>query len=113
MPVYTNDTREPLEDQPLRSGQGAAGQAILRRDLVVVDQYEEYEHAVDWRRARRLKSIEAVPVMVGDRPIAALVIRFYSATPVPGPDEHRILRLLAAQAAPALEAWRLYGTTRL
>src|SRR5712691_11188865 len=60
MPVYTNDTREPLEDQPLRAGQGAAGQAILSRDLVVVDKYEEYEHAVDWGRARRLKSIEAV-----------------------------------------------------
>src|SRR5947209_9125767 len=113
MPVYTNDTREPLEDQPLRSGQGAAGQAILRRDLVVVDKYDEYEHAVDWGRARRLKSIEAVPLMVGDRPIGALVIRFYSARHVPGPGEHRILKLLAAEAAPALEAARLYATTTL
>jgi PAS domain S-box-containing protein len=113
MPVYTNDTREPLEDQPLRSGQGAAGQAILLRDLVVVDRYDQYEHAIDWSRARNLQSIEAVPLMVGDRPIGALVIRFYSARHVAGPDEHRILKLLAAEAAPALEAARLYATTTL
>jgi PAS domain S-box-containing protein len=113
MPVYSTDTRQPAEDRPLRVGQGAAGQAVLRGDVVVVDEYAGFEHAVDWALARELKSVEAVPLMVGDRSIGALVIRFYSARHTPGPDENRILKLLAAQAAPALEAARLYATTTL
>ena len=113
VPVYSTDTRQPAEDQPLRVGQGAAGQAVLRGDLVVVEDYAGFEHAVDWALARELKSVEAVPLMVGDRSIGALVIRFYSAPHTPGPDEDRILKLLAAQAAPALEAARLYATTTL
>jgi PAS domain S-box-containing protein len=113
MPVYSNDSRQPVDDQPLRLGQGAAGQAVLRRELVVIDDYDQFAHSVAWARARRLKSIDAVPLMVGDRCIGALVIRFYAAPHVPGPDEERVLKLLAAQAAPALEAARLYATTTL
>ena len=113
MPLYSNDWRQPVDDQPLHIGQGAAGQAVLRRELVVVDDYEQFEHAVGWARARHLKSVAAVPLMVGERCIGALVIRFYSAPHVPAPDEDRVLKLLAAQAAPALEAARLYATTTL
>jgi PAS domain S-box-containing protein len=51
--------------------------------------------------------------MVDDRPIGALVIRFYAERPLAGPDEDRILGLLAAQAAPALEAARLYAASTL
>ena len=113
MPLYSNDWRQPLDDEPLRIGQGAAGQAILRRDLVLVEDYQQFEHAVGWARARQLKSVAAVPLMVGERCIGALVIRFYSALHVPVHDEDRVLKLLAAQAAPALEAARLYATTTL
>src|SRR5437868_10963800 len=64
MPVFSNDPRQPIEDQPLRPGQGAAGQAVQRRAPVVVDDYEHYPHAVAWGIARQLKSVEAVPLMV-------------------------------------------------
>jgi PAS domain S-box-containing protein len=113
MPVYTNDTRQPLEDQPLRAGQGAAGQAVFRRETVIVDDYDHYPHAVAWGLARRLKAVEAVPLLLGERPVGALVVRFYSERHKLGADEDRMLKLLAAQAAPALEAARLYATTSL
>lgn len=113
MPVFSNDPRQPVADQPLRSGQGAAGQAVQSRAPVVVDDYQNYEHAVAWGIARQLKSVEAVPLMVGDRPIGALVVRFYERRRVLGADEERLLLLLAAQVAPALEAARLYATSTL
>jgi GAF domain-containing protein len=113
MPVYTNDKRSPLDDQPLRAGQGAAGQAVLRRETVVIDDYDTFEHAVAWALDRKLRAVEAVPLMLGERPVGALVIRFYSQRHKLGPDEDTILKLLAAQAAPALEAARLYATTSL
>jgi PAS domain S-box-containing protein len=113
MPVYTNDRRHPVEDQPLRAGQGAAGQAVLRREMVVVDNYEDFPHAVAWALERRLRAVEAVPLMLGEQPVGALVVRFYSQRHKLGPEEDRILKLLADQAAPALEAARLYATTSL
>ena len=113
MPVFSNDPRRAFDDHPLKEGQGAAGQAVARRESVVVNDYEHWEHAVDWAIAGGLKSIEAVPLMVADRPIGALVVRFYSRRTKVGPDHERVLKLLAAQAAPALEAARLYATSTL
>ena len=113
MPVFSNDPRQPTEDQPLKLGQGAAGQAVQSRQPVVVADYDNYAHAVAWGLARQLKSVEAVPLMVGDRPIGALIVRFYDRQRVLGDDEERLLLLLAAQVAPALEAARLYATSNL
>src|SRR5229473_1772436 len=76
MPVFSNDPRQPIEDQPLKLGQGAAGQAVQSRQPVVVEDYEDYAHAVAWGTARQLKSVEAVPLMIrrptdwcADRPL--------------------------------------------
>src|ERR1700730_11244254 len=114
-PVYSNDPHQPVEehDQPLRPGEGAAGQAVLHRRPIVVDDYEHWENAVAWGIARGLKSVEAVPLMVGDRSIGALIVRFYTERRVLGVDEERMLLLLAAQVAPAWEAARLYATSNL
>jgi PAS domain S-box-containing protein len=113
MPVFSNDPRQPIYDQPLRLGEGAAGQAVQRRQPVVVDDYETYAHAVPWGVAQELKSVEAVPLMVGDRPIGALIVRFYVNQRVLRADEEKMLLLLAAQVAPALEAARLYATSNV
>ena len=102
-----------MSDRPLHAGEGAAGQAIKLRRTVVVDDYVHFEQAVPWGVERGLKSVEAVPLMLDDRPIGALVIRFYSQRPATGADEARTLDLLAALAAPALEAARLYASSRL
>src|ERR1700694_5426156 len=74
-PVYSNDPRQAIEDQPLRPGQGAAGQAVLHRRPIVVDDYAQWEHAVAWGVARGLRSVEAVPLMVGERSVGALIVR--------------------------------------
>jgi PAS domain S-box-containing protein len=113
VPAYSNDPRQPIEDQPLLPGQGAAGLAVQQRRPVVVADYEHWENAVDWGVALGIKSVEAVPLMVGDRSVGALIVRFYNEPRVLGPDEERILLLLAAQVAPALEAARLYATSNL
>jgi len=110
VPVYSNDTHVPSEDVPLRPGQGAAGQAVLHHQPVQVPDYPHYEHAVEWSSTHELLSAEAVPLLVGDRSVGALVVRFYHPVRL-GPDEERILSLLAAQLAPALEAARLYATS--
>src|SRR5260370_17837703 len=36
MPVFSNDPRQPVADQPLRLGQGAAAQALQRPDPSVL-----------------------------------------------------------------------------
>src|SRR5215831_6688819 len=113
LPVYSNDPRQRVSDRPLRAGEGAAGQAIELRRTVVVDDYARFEQAVPWGIERGLKSVEAVPLMLDDGPIGALVIRFYGQRPITGADEARILDLLAALAAPALEAARLYASSEL
>jgi PAS domain S-box-containing protein len=113
MPVYSNDPRQAEADQPLRLGEGAAGQAVLHREPIVVDDYARYEHAVEWFVVQRLKSVEAVPLMIAERPIGVLVVRFYTRRRARGVVQQRVLELLAAQAAPALEAARLYATTTL
>jgi PAS domain S-box-containing protein len=113
LPVYTNDARQPLSDRPLRAGEGATGQAVEQRRLVVVDDYAHYPHAIEWGIASGLKSCEAVPLLVAGQAIGALVVRFYGERPMTGADEERILSLLAALAAPALEAARLYASSTL
>jgi PAS domain S-box-containing protein len=112
-PVYSNDSRQPLDDFPLRLGEGAVGQAMRRRQPIVVEDYPGWEHAIAVGIERGLKSAEAVPLMVSDRPIGALIVRFYSERRVLAADEDRRLALLAAQVAPALEAARLYAASSL
>jgi PAS domain S-box-containing protein len=113
LPVYSDDPRQPPNDRPLRAGEGAAGQAIELRRTFVVDDYAHFEQAIALGLAHGLKSVQAVPLMLDDRPIGALVVRFYGERPVTGADEARTLELLATLAAPALEAARLYASSRL
>ena len=113
IPVYSNDPRLTVEDHPLRAGEGAAGQAVARRETIVVDDYASFEHKADFAVRRGIKSVEAVPLLLAGQIIGALVIRFYSERPMTRADEERILGLLAALAAPALEAARLYASSRL
>src|SRR5258707_7846565 len=47
MPVFSNDPVQREQDnQPLAAGQGAAGQAVQQRKVVLVDDYPNYPHAV-------------------------------------------------------------------
>jgi len=113
LPAYSNDPRQPVEAQPLLPGQGAAGLAVQHRRPIVVEDYAHWDNAVEWCVGLGVKSVEAVPLMVGDRSVGALTVRFYNERRDLGPDEERILVLLAAQIAPALEAARLDAASSL
>ena len=111
VPIYVNDPRAD-DAAPIRVGEGAAGQAIQHRQPLVVDNYPDWEHAIAWAVRRDLKAVMAAPLLVADRAIGALVVRFYRPRPARA-DQERTLALLAAQVAPALEAARLYATSRV
>jgi signal transduction histidine kinase len=108
LPVYSNDERATTPDQPLAAGRGEAGLALSRREPVTVADYAAWEHGLPWAAARGLRAAAAVPLMVADQAIGALVARFYSQRTIEPEDVHT-LSLLAAQMAPALEAARLYA----
>ncbi|HLQ60696.1 MAG TPA: GAF domain-containing protein [Candidatus Acidoferrales bacterium] len=90
----------------IRVGRGAQGRAFATRSPVVVDDYPRWPHRSVEGRRMRVQSALAVPLMVHDRPVGCLGVlttrtrRFTS-------DEERLLTLLAAQVAPALESARL------
>ncbi|GAC1322292.1 MAG: hypothetical protein NVSMB2_19530 [Chloroflexota bacterium] len=113
MPVFTNDPHQETREQPLRLDEGAAGKALARREPVLIDDYPHWEHAVSWAIRRNLQAVQAVPLMVGERPIGALVVRFYTPRKRRVEDNAWLLSALATQIAPALEAARLYAASNL
>src|SRR5438552_3818705 len=82
--------RSPIDDRPLQLGEGAAGLAMERRQAVVVTNYQSWENGLASFKKRQLQAAEAVPLLVADRAIGALVVRFYSLHEV-SPREEEIL----------------------
>lgn len=88
-------------------GQGALGVAFQARSPVVVEDYARWHNAQDWALERGMKSVVAVPLLAGDRRVGSLAVHS-DAKHLFTPDDVRLLTLMAAQVAPALEAARLY-----
>jgi signal transduction histidine kinase len=110
-PIYSSDAREALPEPPIPIGMGAAGQALLRGQLVRVDDYLNWPHAGKWAAANGVRSAMAVPLQVADRRTGAMSVRTY--VPRSWTDEDaQTLLLVAAQIGPALEAARLHERTR-
>ncbi len=109
-PLYASDARRLSSYPPTPLGLGTTGYALQRREPVVVDDYQSWEHALPWFREAGVQATMAVPLMVADRAIGALGVRFYS-THTLTPDELHTLLLLAAQIGPVLEAARLHAAT--
>lgn len=102
-----NGPRAIRPNPPLRAGEGVTGQAFRRQQPVVVEDYPSSDLAVPWIVRRGVKAAAAIPVLVGDRPLGALVVR--SNSPRKFREEHiQALTLLAAQVGPVIEASRLY-----
>ncbi|HEX6349023.1 MAG TPA: GAF domain-containing protein [Candidatus Dormibacteraeota bacterium] len=89
-------------------GEGAVGQVFATGSTVVVPDYPEWEHRLEWSVRMGHKSILAVPLVAGDRTVGAMVARFMERREFDG-DEIQVLTLLAAQVAPILEAARLHA----
>ena len=109
--VYSSDAVDGFPEPAIAAGAGAAGQALLRGEPIVVDDYANWPHAGAWAAARQVQSAVAVPLLVGDRCTGAMSVRSY-ALRTWMPDDVHTLRLLATQIAPILEAARLYDRTR-
>ena len=93
--------------RPIKPGEGTAGIAFQRGEPVTVEDYPTWEHAVPDAVNRGMKSVVAMPLLVRDTPVGALTVSFTSPRRFVTYDL-RILRLLCAQVAPALEAARLH-----
>jgi diguanylate cyclase (GGDEF)-like protein len=91
----------------LRSGEGAAGSAFERRELVVVDDYALWPRAAPVSRDF-VKSAMAAPLLVGDRAVGAVAV-MSSATRAFSEEQRQLLSLLASEVAPTLEVGRLFG----
>ncbi|MEP7105377.1 MAG: ATP-binding protein [Chloroflexota bacterium] len=84
------------------SAASSTGSAVIVRD------YGTWEHRLDWSVALGHKSMLAVPLLLQDRTVGALVARFTERREFDG-DELQVLALIAAAVAPVLEAARLHG----
>jgi len=110
-PVYSSDSGETRPEPLIPRGEGAAGQAVLLGEPVLVDDYMSWPHAGVWAVGNGVRAALAVPLQVADRRTGAISVRAYAPRHWTA-DEVQTLTLLAAQIAPALEAARLYERTR-
>lgn len=92
----------------VKVGEGAAGIAFRDAAALVVEDYPSWEHAIKESIPRGLKTVAAVPLIVGSQPVGALTVSFNRTRRLTN-DELRLLTLIATQVAPALEAARLHG----
>jgi diguanylate cyclase (GGDEF)-like protein/PAS domain S-box-containing protein len=106
-PLYSNDPRALSADTPLKLGQGIIGRAFAQREPVVVDDYRLWPQALALATSRGLRSALAVPLVVAERAVGALIVRSYTQRNYTVEDIN-VLSLLAASLAPALEAARLF-----
>ena len=98
----TSDVPEPA----VAAGEGAIGRCFVSGQPVVVNDYQGWDAAQPVSASRGMRAAMAVPLLCEDRAIGALGVWTYQARAF-GPDESRLLTLLAAQLAPALESARL------
>jgi PAS domain S-box-containing protein len=105
--IILADTFKRPFPRPVKVGEGTAGIAFQRGEPVIVEDYVHWEHAVPDAINRGMKSVIAMPLLVRDSPVGALTVSF-TTTRKFATDELRLLRLLCAQVAPALEAARLH-----
>jgi diguanylate cyclase (GGDEF)-like protein/PAS domain S-box-containing protein len=92
----------------LRLGEGIAGQTAQRRQVVVVEDYATWEHAIPVGVEHGVRSALAAPLLVADRLIGVLTVHFFAAQEFVH-DQAEVLALLAAQLAPAVELAQLYA----
>lgn len=107
-PLADSRPQSTLERAPTSGRPGILEFAFRQQEPVVVEDYPGWEYASPLGISRGVRSAAAVPLMVGSRPLGALMVR--SSTPRHfEPQDVELLALFAAQVGPALEATRLYG----
>ncbi len=94
--------------QAVTPDEGILGQVFATGRAVVVPDYPDWEHRRQWSVALGHKSMLAVPLLLQDRTVGALIARFKERREFDG-DELQVLVLIASSMAPMLEAARLHG----
>jgi signal transduction histidine kinase len=97
------DSRGRRRPAYVQSGQGVIGAAFKRQRLVIEQDYVAGRNVLPESRSSGTRAAMAVPLRVHDRCVGALSVNHYQ--PHRFLEHHgQILALLAAQAAPAIEA---------
>jgi signal transduction histidine kinase len=109
-PIFASDAVESHPESPLLLGAGAAGQAFVLGQPVLVDDLSAWPLASPWALANGVRSVLAVPLTVNHRRTGVVAARTYSPRHWTTADAET-LTLLAAQIAPTLEAARLHERT--
>ncbi len=91
----------------IRFGEGLAGQAALKRDVVMVSDYRDWDGRLEAYDDMNLRQAIAAPLLVGDQLLGALAVGSNKKAETYSEDEVRLLRLLAEQAATAIAGIRL------
>src|SRR5579884_930212 len=99
----------PWPARPLRPGEGASGQAFVRRAPVLVADYSTWEHALPEARGLGRQSAAVVPLRTSDQ-AAIGTLGVYTISRPLTPDDVQTLTLIAAQIAPALETAQAHAT---
>ena len=95
----------PLDIPP---DQGSMGRVFTTRRPVRVNDYPNWPHAAPWAVRDGARAALFVPLLVRQEPVGVLGVISYRPHSFTEQDE-LVLALLAAQAAPALEAARLHA----
>ncbi len=95
-----------------RPGEGMVGSALLGKETISIIRPAEdprYLHT-GWAKAKGIKAVAAIPLMVGDRALGVLSAVRRIEKPF-SPEDLRLLTLFANQAAIAVENARLFQET--
>src|SRR5712692_749436 len=106
-PLGENDPElaERPVDQALDTG--VSSTAFRLREPVLIHDYRRWESARPEAVARGIRSVASVPLIARDRAVGALTVRSFKPR-FWTTEDVRLLGLLAAEVAPALEAARLH-----
>ena len=104
-PLASNDKRL-RKPGVAPKGKGTLELAFTRRSPLVIADYQKWPHAHAPALRAGVRSVAAVPLLVGDSAVGVLGVRNYSAADF-SPEQVEMLSLMAALVAPALETARL------
>jgi PAS domain S-box-containing protein len=111
--VYLTEGDETFPPKRVPADQGLSGQIINSGKPVILNNLktDPPENVIHFGDERVVQSAVAVPMVIGDKVIGMISAQSYR-TEAYGPEEQRILEMLASYAAAVVENSRLFTETR-
>jgi len=107
---YSRDGRMPPRERPV--GEGIVGHVFEHREPVWINDYERWDAAPEHTRELGISAAVAAPLIVGDELLGVISARKVGVAAQFDEDDARLLGLLAAPAAVAIDNARLYAAQR-